>query len=286
MENKKQDLTPPKEDIWDLLYKGNKAALSIFPPAREFYEMVINPPFQKRMIEWMHSVRETFAEHSEKFESLRPENLSNNEEFIDMFFEVTERVKKTHEEEKINRLRNFLVNSVIADDEEEVDKLELLRIVDWLDYVHLAILTFFRKERFLLIDKSKNIYPVKKDGDKLKKYTREKVNYDSYFNINHEPEFGLFTKAEIYLHSFSTQIINQARSQRGYSIRPFKLIFACGQLFQNRLLKIFNMKTIEDVSIPEGETLYIVQNTVTADLCLEYIEGIRIKKNKPNLEVP
>lgn len=285
MEDSKPDLTPPKEDIWDYLHKANKAALSIFPPAQAFYEMVINPPLQKRSVEWMYSVKQMFEEHSEKFESLRPENLRDNEEFIDLFFEVSERVKKTSDKEKVNRLRNYLLNCVISEDQSEREKLEILRIIDLIDYVHLEILLFFRKERYLLVDKLKNIYPVEKEGKKLKKYTKEKVNYETYFNINQEPEFGLFTKAEIYLNTFSSFINNQAKSLRGFSFRPFDIIGAIGSLYQNRLIKIYNMKTIEDLTIPDGQTLYIVQNIGTADLCLEYIEGIRTKKNTTNLEV-
>lgn len=268
----KSDLTPPKEDIWDYLHKANKAVLSILPPAKEFYEMVINPPLQKRMIEWMSSVKKKCEEFEKQFENYKPENLRNNDEFIDLFFEVTERVKKTSDGHKIDRLRNFLLHSVIANDLKQNEKLELLRIIDWLDFVHIEILNFFVKEKYIMKDKENNVFPIQKKDNKFIGKKKEGVNLTNYLNIHSELEFAFFSKAELFFNSFLGQIQNQSRQKGLPSFRPFNLMSAFDELFRHKLIRIFNLNMVDEIQIPEGNTVFVIQVSVTAEKLFEYIK--------------
>lgn len=124
MEKEKNDeLTAPKLDIWDYFHQVNKAALSIAPPLAIFYEMVIAPPFQKRTIEFMQSVAEKCKKYEKRFDDFKPVNLVNNELFQSAFNYSARVAVQTHQEEKLEALRNALLNTVVMKDLDENYKL-------------------------------------------------------------------------------------------------------------------------------------------------------------------
>jgi hypothetical protein len=90
----------------------------------------------------------------------RPKIEARREEFFNMTFEVVQSVLKTSNKDKINRLRNFLLNGVLEHNLKEDQKLQVLRILDWLSDVHIIILNqLYNKQALNTIkDKQGNIY--------------------------------------------------------------------------------------------------------------------------------
>lgn len=144
---KKGKLAVPKTDIWDYLYSANKAALSIAPPLAAFYEMVIAPPFQKRTIEFMQSVVEKCKKFEEKFDEFKPANLVDNDLFQSAFNYSARIAAQTHQKEKLEALRNALLNTVIMKDLDENYKLLYFSYLEIVTPLHIAILNFYKKIR-------------------------------------------------------------------------------------------------------------------------------------------
>ena len=77
-------LQVPKKTKGDAAHAIAKAGLSAIPviggPAAELFQNVIQPPLEKRRIEWMQQVGEKLQELEEN--GLKMEDLKENEEFI------------------------------------------------------------------------------------------------------------------------------------------------------------------------------------------------------------
>ena len=59
-------LEPPKKNARDTTYQLKGAILSVFPFLIEFYELAIEPPFQKRTTVWMNTVAEQCRKYEKK----------------------------------------------------------------------------------------------------------------------------------------------------------------------------------------------------------------------------
>ncbi len=135
--------TPPKEDIWDVSYKLTKAALSVAPPFAEFYQVVIKPPFQKRMLNWMEIIAEECKKNETIRDDFKPENLINNDIFQSAFAQCSRIAVQTHQKQKIEALKNALLNTVIMIDLEENSKFLFVNYIDSMTSLHLSILEHF-----------------------------------------------------------------------------------------------------------------------------------------------
>ena len=140
-------LEPPKQDIWDYLNKATKAAFTVCPPARILYEIAIAPPFQLRTIKWMNMVAIKLKQQDEKFNELKPENLTNNEVFQSAFTASARIAVQTHQKEKLEALCNALLNTVIMKDLDENFKLLFFAYIESMTVLHMDIIKFFRQLR-------------------------------------------------------------------------------------------------------------------------------------------
>jgi len=114
---------PPKPTTRDLLHTSLKAAISTAPfvgaPAAEFFSHFITPPLTKRQERWMIKVYESLIILAEKVESCSPENLSQNEVFITTLMGASQIAIRNHQQEKLEALRNTVLNSAQPDSLDE-----------------------------------------------------------------------------------------------------------------------------------------------------------------------
>ncbi|MGN6237055.1 hypothetical protein [Dyella sp.] len=77
-------IEPPIHSKGDLVHAATKAGLSAIPvlggPAAEFFQLVIQPPLERRRVEWMAAIGEKLQKLED--EGLKLEQLTENEEFI------------------------------------------------------------------------------------------------------------------------------------------------------------------------------------------------------------
>jgi hypothetical protein len=137
----------PQKSSSDVAYAVVKAATSAVPvvggPAAELLGLIFGPPLEKRKEAWLNllagaveTIRETVAE-------LTPEKLSQNEAFISTALHATEVAIRTHEQEKLEALRNAVVNTVLPQAPDESLQQIFLDYIDEFTPWHLRILAFF-----------------------------------------------------------------------------------------------------------------------------------------------
>jgi len=137
----------PKQCKSDVAYAITKAGLSAIPiigsPAAELFHLLIQPPLEKRRIEWMSSVGEKLIELETK--GFKLEDLQSDQQFVSAVMHASQVALRTHQEGKLDALRNAIVN--IAQGQAPEDTLQhiFLDLVDSFTELHLRILKIFQK---------------------------------------------------------------------------------------------------------------------------------------------
>ena len=94
----------PKQSKGDVAHSLTKAGLSVIPvvggPAVELFQLLIQPPLEKRRTEWMADVGEKLRELEVK--GLKLEDLQKNEEFVSAVMYASHVALRTHKAEKLN----------------------------------------------------------------------------------------------------------------------------------------------------------------------------------------
>lgn len=130
----------------DLVAGGAKAILSMVPiagsPLVEILNILVTPSLQKRRDEWFAKVGEKLIELEEK-KYLTLEDLQNNEMFIDISIKATELALKTSQAEKLEALRNALLNSAKPDSIDISMQQIFLSYIDTFTVWHIKLLKLF-----------------------------------------------------------------------------------------------------------------------------------------------
>ena len=140
------NLTVPKASSGDALHATVRAGLSAIPVAGgvavELFQAVIQPPIEKRRQKWMSDVGDKLLELEAK--GLKLEDLQNNEQFISAVMHASQAVIRTHQDDKLNALRNAVINVAIGQAPDETLQHLLLNFVDSFTEQHLRILKLFQ----------------------------------------------------------------------------------------------------------------------------------------------
>lgn len=135
----------PKQSKGDFAHALTKAGLSAIPvvggPAVELFQLLIQPPLEKRRTEWMAEVGEKLRELEVK--GLKLEDLQKNEEFVSAVMHASHVALRTHKAEKLNALRNAILNVAKGQAPEETVQHLFLNFIDSLTELHLRILKVF-----------------------------------------------------------------------------------------------------------------------------------------------
>jgi single-stranded DNA-specific DHH superfamily exonuclease len=146
-ENEMDIIRKPKAETGDVIHTLTKAGLSAIPviggPAAEIFSAVIVPPLTKRRDEWIESIADGLIELEENFEGFKIENLSRNDMFITTVMYATQVAIRNHQKEKLEALRNAVLNSALPNAPEEDLQLTFLNLIDTFTSWHLRILKFF-----------------------------------------------------------------------------------------------------------------------------------------------
>lgn len=139
-------LQPPKRTKGDAAHAIAKAGLSAVPviggPAAELFQNVIQPPLEKRRTEWMVQVGEKLQELEKN--GLKIEELQENEEFISAVMHASQIALRTHQNEKLEALRNAILNVAKGQAPEEALQNVFLNLIDSFTELHLRILKVFQ----------------------------------------------------------------------------------------------------------------------------------------------
>ncbi len=124
-----------------------KVGLSTVPivgsAASELFSAIIAPPISKRREKWIEMIAQGLKELEKQIQGFKLENLSENEAFVTMLLNATQSALLTHQREKLEALRNVVLNSAIPSQHEEAIHSIFLHFVDSLTPWHLKILSIF-----------------------------------------------------------------------------------------------------------------------------------------------
>ena len=122
--------------------------------------MVFGPPLERRRDEWFKRLSEAVNEIQASVAELSTEKLSENEVFVTTAIHATQIALRTHREEKLEALRNAVVNAPQAGAPDETLQQIFLNCVDTLTPMHLRILTVLHDPNFT-VDGHKQAWPVR-----------------------------------------------------------------------------------------------------------------------------
>lgn len=135
---------PPKESLGDAAHGLVRGALDDLVPgfggtAAELFSLIIQPPLQKRLDAWRQRIADGLFT-LEQEERLRVEDLPNNPVFIDAVLQTSQAAMKTSHEEKLEALRNAVLNSALPHAPDQAKQHLYIHWVDSLSVWHLRVL--------------------------------------------------------------------------------------------------------------------------------------------------
>lgn len=139
------EIAPKTEATADKAHRIARATLGALPmfsgTALEVFNSVVEPPLEKRKLEWMLQVTKVINELERKFD-IEIETLADNEKFISSLLHASQIAIKNHQNEKIEALKAALLNSArntgFSDDQEFL----FLNTIDQFSVAHINILKF------------------------------------------------------------------------------------------------------------------------------------------------
>lgn len=139
-------IEPPKQSKGDLVHAATKAGLSAIPvlggAAAELFQLVIQPPLERRRTEWMAAIGEKLQNLEDN--GLKLERLAENEEFITAAMHASNIALRTHQQEKLDALRNAVLNVAVGQAPDAALQHMFFRWIDSLSPLHLRMLKFFQ----------------------------------------------------------------------------------------------------------------------------------------------
>ena len=154
----------PEATGWDHAHLAVKAALSAVPiaggPAAELFAAVIAPPLARRRDAWLQGLADGLAALEEKVDGFDPQTLVDNEAFISAAMEASQIALRTHQKEKLEALRNAVLNVAVGDRVDEEEQATFLGLIQEFTTWHLAILKTFQNPSGLAREKNLNMNAV------------------------------------------------------------------------------------------------------------------------------
>jgi len=144
--NTAEQVKPPKKTGGDFAHGSAKAGLSLIPlvggSAAELFNLVLAPPLERRRNEWMNSVAERLNDLEAKLDVFDPADLGNNESFVTATLHATRIALQTHHEEKLEALRNAVLNAALPNAPDDELQAVFLSHVEAFTPWHLRILAW------------------------------------------------------------------------------------------------------------------------------------------------
>ncbi len=123
-----------------------KAALNAVPlvggSAAELYDLVVRPGLGRRQQAWMSRVGEALDEYRRKG-MLTMEGLADNEQFLTVLLQSSQAASRNHQEEKLEALKNAVLNSALPCPLDETLQQLFVQYVDFFTAWHIRIIELF-----------------------------------------------------------------------------------------------------------------------------------------------
>jgi len=138
---------PPRKSTGrEVTEKAVEAALSAVPiaggPLALAFGAVMGWAYSRRMEEWLNELADAVDDLQQRLDDLNLDELASNEDFVDAVVHATRAAEGTHQREKVEALRNAVLN-VALPGAPATDLIRIfLRYLDEFTPSHLRLLTF------------------------------------------------------------------------------------------------------------------------------------------------
>jgi hypothetical protein len=143
----KELIDPSVEPASEKAHRLTRASLAAVPALGgtlvEAFNALIEPPMARRKTAWMVQVTEALNELFQKG-VLTEDDLQNNEKFFTTLVHASSVAIKNHEQEKLEALKNAVVNSALPGAPDDTLQQLFLNLVDSCTSWHLALLKLFQ----------------------------------------------------------------------------------------------------------------------------------------------
>lgn len=133
----------PSESAGDHLHRATRAALASIPfaggAAVELFNLILAPPIQRRRDEWLNALAERLGKLEQDGRVIIAE-LRDNDEFVSTVMQASQLAVRNHRQEKIDALRNAVLNTALEQAPEDSKRELFLRWIDELGVWHLRLL--------------------------------------------------------------------------------------------------------------------------------------------------
>lgn len=139
---------PDSMSAADVTREVVRAAVSMIPvaggPIQVLLENIFAAPLERRKQEWLEQMAEAIEDLQQRVADITPESLADNEVFITVALSAFPMAIRNHHKEKLDALRNAVLNSALPNTIDENEQLIFLRLVDHLTPWHLNFLFLLR----------------------------------------------------------------------------------------------------------------------------------------------
>ncbi len=138
--------TPPSKSTGrEITEKAVEAGLSMIPvaggPAAVAFAYAVGRGYSRRLQAWLTQLAEAVEDLTNQAEDLDIETLAKNEDFLDAVATATRAAERTHQDIKIEALRNAVLNAALPTAPDTDTQMMFLRWVDEFTGSHLRLLT-------------------------------------------------------------------------------------------------------------------------------------------------
>ena len=137
----------PERDAFDYGLAAAKAGTLTFPflgAGVTLFDLITTPIRGRRLSNWLEELRLKVNDLSRTVAGLTPERLSKDEAFFSAFTMASQAALRTHRQEKLDALRNAVLNVVTGKELDADRQTQFIALVDRFTAAHLALLRFFQ----------------------------------------------------------------------------------------------------------------------------------------------
>lgn len=136
----------PEPEARDRAMQATKIALTAVPfggTAAALFEALFRPPLSKRRDEWLDSLADGLRRLQEQVDGFNIDDLPGNDTFVTVMTNATQVALRNHQQEKLDALRNAVLNSTLPNAPDDDTQLMFLSLVDRLTPTHVRMLKLF-----------------------------------------------------------------------------------------------------------------------------------------------
>lgn len=135
----------------DALHAIIKGSASVIPfvggIVAELFGTYIQPSLAKREQDWLEGLLAELRVAQQRITDFNTENAFENPIFFTAFLHASQIAMRSHQKEKLEALRNAVLNAALPDAPDDDTQHMFLNFIDTLTPSHLKLLQFFAKPR-------------------------------------------------------------------------------------------------------------------------------------------